>query len=95
MPFSCVFIPSGWVASYPTAGYRRTHSLGNPLPIRWVRSHFFAGYDWTSSLGTMNIATIAQHTIPKTLNSECSLHFLSFTSLRSVTVGSERIRAGL
>lgn len=52
MPFLCVFIPSGWVAPYPTAGYRRTHSLGRPLPIRWVQSHFFAGYDCTSSLGT-------------------------------------------
>ena len=56
MPFSCVFIPSGWVASYPTAGCHRTHSLGNPLPIRWVRSYFFAGYNSTHSLGTKQTA---------------------------------------
>ena len=56
MLFSCVFIPSGWVAPYPTAGYRRTHSLGSLLPIRWVRSHFFAGYDWTSSLSMKRLA---------------------------------------
>ena len=52
MPFSCVFIPSSWVSSYPTAGWHRTHSLGRPLPIRWVRSHFLAGYNSTHSLGT-------------------------------------------
>ena len=52
MPFFMYFIPSGWVVLYPAAGWRRTHSLGRPLPIRWVRSYFFAGYNSTHSLGT-------------------------------------------
>ena len=66
------FIPSGWVDSYPAAGYERTYSLG-----------------------IINVATIAQHAIPEALNSECSLHSLPFTSLRSVTVGSGRVGVGL
>ena len=54
-----------------------------------------AGYERTYSLGTINIATIIRHTCPKALNRECSLHFLPFTSLRSVTVGSGWFGVGL
>ena len=87
MPFSCFL--------YPAVGSYYTQLLGSIIPSGWVDSYPAAGYERTYSLGIINVATIAQHAIPEALNSECSLHSLPFTSLRSVTVGSGRVRVGL
>ena len=36
-----LFIPSGWVALYPAAGYHPTQRLGRHLPNSWVRLAIF------------------------------------------------------
>ena len=87
MPFSCFL--------YPAVGSSYTQLLGSIIPSGWVDSYPAAGYERTCSLGIINVATIVQQAIPKALNSECSLHSLPFTSLRSVTVGSGRVGMGL
>ena len=87
MPFSCFL--------YPAVGSSYTQLLGSIIPSGWVDSYPAAGYERTYSLGIINVATIAQHAIPEALNSECSLHSLPFTSLRSVTVGSGWVGVGL
>ena len=87
MSFSCFL--------YPAVGSSYTQLLGSIIPSGWVDSYPAAGYERTCSLGIINVATIVQQAIPKALNSECSLHSLPFTSLRSVTVGSGRVGMGL
>ena len=50
-----LFIPSGWVALYPAAGYHPTQLLGIILPSGWVVTYPTAGYERTYSLGTISI----------------------------------------
>ena len=87
MLFSCFL--------YPAVGSSYTQLLGSIVPNRWVDSYPAAGYERTYSLGIINVATIAQHPIPKALNREHFQHSLPLTSLRSVTVGSGRFGVGL